>query len=286
MRRVSASPEPVADESRAATSWASVRRAMGASMVHQTRWRIGAGAAWIVGAVAGVAPVALFGDRAPGLVAAAALGAIACAWLAPLIVGPLVAVSVCDDDALGAAPYWHVIGVGWPVRLAARTVAAAGLSLRLFPVAAAGAATAALGSSFGPGGHLVVGISGAPGPAALALGAVTLVVAWTIGALVGAAAVTPARAGLWLAGGVAVTGLAGSLVYFVATLRFVFWAMPAAALWPFDPESFDSAQFAMSVPLPVRLVSGTAWLTVLAALAWRRRHRDPYPTEGERGHHN
>jgi hypothetical protein len=252
-------------------------------MGRQVRWRVAAAVAWVVGAVAGVAPPAFLGDPTPGLGGAALLGVTAIALLAPLLVAPVVALCVCDDDAAGAAPYWHAIGVAVPSRLAARAVVAARLSLRLFPVAVVGALTSALGSAVAGGGGLVAGGRSAPSLQAVALGVGTWIGAVAVGALVGTAAAAPARAVLWLAGAVAVTGLTASLVYFVPAVRVVFWATPGGALWPFDPQSFDSAQFAIAVPGVVRAVSGTTWLAGLGALAWHRRRRHPYPVDGEAG---
>jgi hypothetical protein len=261
-----------------------VRRAAAANsppVRSAARWWVGLGLAWLVGALGAVAPTAFLGEPAAGLAACATLGLVAVAVVAPVLIAPLVASVVCDDDQHQVAAAWHAIGVSPTRRLTARAVAAAGASLRLLAIGAA----AGLAAGAGLAGHgpdpLLVGFQGAPDPEGLVLGAAMLVVSWLLGSLVGAWAVTSVRAVLVLLVSLLATGSVASLLYFVPGLRPLFWATPWAALWPFDPQSFDSAQFAATVPAWVRAASGSAWLTVLAVSTVRRRRIAPYPVPGE-----
>jgi len=252
---------------------ASVRRA--------GRWRGAVVVAWVVGAIGGVAPTAFLGEPPAGLVAAAALGLLAVAMVAPVLIGPLVATLVCDDDEHQVAVAWHGVGVDPRRRISARASAAATASLRLLPVGALGGLLAGAGSAAAAPDPLRVGLAGGPRPMAVLVGVVLVVVSWVLGALVGAWAVTAIRAVLVLLVSLIVTGAVAGLLYFAPSLRLLFWVTPWAALWPFDPQSFDSAQFATSVPVVARVASGWAWLTVLALATVRRRRLVPYPVPGE-----
>ena len=259
-----------------------VGRALLPGVADSRRWWAGVAAAWVVGALAGVAPAAFAGYPPPGLAASALRGALGVAGLAPLVVVPLVAVIVCDDDHEQVAAAWHAVGVGPARRLALRTGAAALISLGLLPVGALAGLVAAIGLATTGADPWSPGWSGGPGPAALGLGAGLLVLAWVIGGLVAAAAVTPSRAVLVLVSSWLVTGAVASLVHFSAGLVVAFRLMPWAPLWPFDPGSSDSAQFAASIPPGTRIVVGLLWLGVLSVVAGCRRRSTPYPIPGER----
>jgi hypothetical protein len=107
------------------------------------------------------------------------------------------------------------------------------------------------------------------------------VLSWVLGALIGAWSANALRAVVVLLVSLLATGAVASLLYFAPGLRVVFWLTPWAALWPFDPQAFDSAQFATPVPVGVRLASGATWLAVLTIATVRRRRRVPYPAVGE-----
>lgn len=266
-----------------APSLADCSRALMPVVGRTRRWSAAVVAAWIVGAVAGIAPTAFQGYRAPGLVASAMWGLVAVAFLAPLVITPIVATVVCDDDHHQVAYAWHGVGVNPVRRMLARTVAAARVSLGLLLVGAVAGLAAGVGLAASGRDPLVLGWSGGPGPVGIAVGAAVLLLAWTIGGLLAAAAaVAPARALLALVLTWLITGVVASLVHFSPRLGLVFRLTPWAALWPFDPGSSDSAQFAAAIPLGARLAGAVGWLTILAAtVAWRRR-LVPYPGPGER----
>ena len=265
-----------------APSLADCTRALIPVMGRTRRWSAAVVAAWIVGAVAGVAPTAFQGYRAPGLVASAMWGLVAVALLAPLVITPIVATVVCDDDHHQVAYAWHGVGVSPVRRMLARTVAAARVSLGLLLVGAVAGLAAGVGLAASGRDPLVFGWSGAPGPVGIAVGAAVLLLAWTIGGLLAAVAVAPARALLALVLSWLITGVVASLVHFSPQLGLVFRLTPWAALWPFDPGSSDSAQFAAAIPLGARLVGAAGWLAILAATAAWRRRLAPYPGPGER----
>lgn len=256
--------------------------ATGPSVRAAARWRVGAVAAWVVGAVGAMAPTAFLGEPAAGVLAAPALGLVAVAVVSPLLIAPLMASDVCDDDQFQVAAAWHCIGVTPARRMIGRALAAARASLRLLSIGAVAGLLAGLGSAVGGADPVRPGLAGGPSPTMLLLLAPALLtLSWVLGPLVGAWAVTTLRTLVVLVVGLLVTGAVGSLLYFAPGLRVAFWLTPWAALWPFDPQSFDSAQFATSVPLAARVVSGAAWLGLLAAATVRRRRRVPYPTAGE-----
>jgi hypothetical protein len=227
-----------------------------------------------------MAPTAFLGEPAPGLAASALLGMVAVAVVAPVVIAPLVATVVCDDDQHQVSAAWHAAGVAAGPRLVGRALAAARASLGL--VALGGVAGVLTGAGMAAqASHRSWWLEGAPGVGGVALGAGLLGLSWVLGLLVGAWAVTSVRAVTALLVSLIATGAVASLLYFVPGLRTVFWATPWAALWPFDPQSFDSVQFATTVPVAARVVSGAGWLAVLAAAAVGRRRRDPYPVPGE-----
>ncbi|MGZ4715877.1 MAG: hypothetical protein ACXWCB_04155 [Acidimicrobiales bacterium] len=246
-----------------------------------SRWRAGAVVAWVVGAIGAVAPTAFLGEPAAGLTAAAALGLLAVALVAPLLVTPLVATVVCDDDQHQVAAAWHSVGVAPTRRIAGRAVAAARASLRLLLVGALAGLVAGTASAVGGPDPVRFGLAGGPHPTGALLGVGLGLRSWVLGALVGAWSTSALRALVVLLVSLLATGAVASLLYFAPGLRVVFWLTPWSSLWPFDPQSFDSAQFATTVPVPARLASGTAWLAVLAASTVRRRRRVPYPSVGE-----
>ena len=261
-----------------------VRRAAAASsppVRSVARWWAGRGLAWVVGALGAVAPTAFLGEPAAGLAACAVLGLVAVAVVAPVLIAPLVASVVCDDDQHQVSAAWHAIGVAPTRRLTARGVAAAAASLQLLVLGAVGGLAAGAGLAANGPDPLLIGLRGAPGPDGLVLGAAMVALSWLLGSLVGAWAVTSVRAVLALLVSLLATGAVASLLYFAPGLRPLFWATPWAALWPFDPESFDSAQFAATVPAWVRAASGSAWLAVLAVSTVHRRRLAPYPVPGE-----
>jgi len=265
-----------------APSLANCSRALIPVVGRTRRWSAAVVAAWIVGAVAGIAPTAFQGYRAPGLVASATWGLVAVAFLAPLLITPIVATVVCDDDHHQVAYAWHGVGVSPVRRMLARTAAAARVSLGLLLVGAVAGVAAGVGLAASGRDPLVLGWSGAPGPVGIAVGAALLLLAWTIGGLLAAAAVAPARVLLTLVLTWLITGVVASLVHFSPHLGLVFRLTPWAALWPFDPGSSDSAQFAAAIPLGARLVGAAGWLAILATTAAWRRRSTPYPSPGER----
>ncbi len=269
--------------SRFGSSWPVVRRALRLPSRRARRWWIAAAGAWVAGALGGVAPAAFVGDPSPGLAASAVLGLVTVAFLSPLLVTPVMATLIADDDRTQLASALHTAGVNAPVRLVARTVTTAEASLALLTVGALAGVVSGLGSGLRSSDGFASGLRSAPALSGVVAAATVLVVGWVLAVLVATAAVTPVRSLLVLVVSFLVTGVVASFVYFVPALRPVFWCMPWAALWPFDVESFSSAQFAASIPVVVRLASGGAWLAILAGLALRRLVVDPYPTATEPG---
>jgi hypothetical protein len=259
--------------------------ACGPSVRSASRWWLGRASAWVVGAVGAVAPTAFLGEPAAGVAASAALGLVAVAVLAPALITPLLASVVCDDDQHQVSAAWHAIGVAPSRRLAARAVAAAGASLGLLGIGALAGLLAGVGLALGGPDPVRLGFEGAPSVDGLLLGGALLALSWVLGALVGAWAVTTVRAVTVLLVSLLATGAVASLLYFVPGVRPVFWATPWAALWPFDPEAFDSAQFAVAVPVPVRALSASGWMALLLVSTVRRRRRTPYPVPGEARRH-
>ncbi len=237
--------------------------------------------AWIVGALGALTPPAFLGEPAAGLVAAAALGLVAVAFVAPVLITPLVATVVCDDDQHQVSAAWHVIGVTPTARIVGRSLAAARASLRLLVIGAVAGLLAGLGAARAGPDPVDLAWRGGPSSLAVVLALGLLVLAWVLGALVGAWAVTALRALVLLVVSMLITGAVASLLYFVPGLQVAFWCTPWSAVWPFDPQAFDSAQFATSVPVTARVISGAAWLVLLAASTVRRRRRLPYPAAGE-----
>ncbi len=258
-----------------------VAAAVGPSVQSAARWRVGMVVAWVVGAVGAVAPTAFLGEPAAGLGAAPLLGLVAVAMVAPVLIAPLVASVVCDDDQFQVSPAWHSIGVTPSRRMIGRAGAAGGASLRLLAVGVVAGLLAGAGSAIGGPDPVRLGLDGGPSPSAGLLAAGLVVLSWVLGALVGAWAVSTLRTLVVLVVGLMITGAVASLLYFAPGLRPAFWLTPWAALWPFDPQSFDSTQFATSVPIGVRLLSGAAWIVLLTGSAVRRRRRVPYPIAGE-----
>ena len=254
----------------------------GPSVRSAARWRVGMVVAWVVGAIGAVAPTAFLGEPAAGLGATPLLGLMAVAVVAPVLIAPLVASGgvrrrpvpgvarvaqhrrrpVASDDRASrrrqpgpaCACWWSAPSRGWWPAAGRRSAG---------PIASA--------SGFG--------VSRLRPP--LVVAAVLVALSWVLGALVGAWAVSTLRTLVVLVVGLMITGAVASLLYFAPGLRPAFWLTPWAALWPFDPQSFDSTQFATSVPIGVRLLSGSAWLVLLAGSAVRRRRRVPYPIAGE-----
>jgi len=258
-----------------------VALAVAPSVTAGARWRAGAVVAWVVGVIGAVAPTAFLGEPTPGLAAAALLGLLAVALVAPLLVTALVATVVCDDDQHQVSVAWHSIGATPSRRLSGRTVAAARASLRLPAIGAVAGLVAGTGAAIGGTDPARLGLAGAPHLGALLLGAALVVLSWLLGGLVGAWSTSALRALVVLLVSLLVTGAVASLLYFAPGLGPLFRLTPWAALWPFDPQSFDSAQFATTVPAVARVASGSAWLALLAAGTVRRRRRVPYPTPGE-----
>ena len=180
------------------------------------------------------------------------LGVVAVAVVAPVLIAPLVASVVCDDDQFQVSAAWHSVGVTPTRRIVGRSLAAARASLRLLGVGGLAGALAGIGAAVAGLDPVHVDLRGGPGPPVVVV-----------------------------ALGMLITGAVASLLYFAPGLRVAFWCTPWAALWPFDPQAFDSAQFATSVPLGARVASGGAWLVLLAASTVRRRRRVPYPAAGE-----
>lgn len=257
------------------------RHAVAPSGRRLVRWWVAAGLAWWVGALGGVSPSAFLGDPAPGLLAAALLGAAAVSYLSPVLILGVMATVVADDDRYGLAAPLHVAGIDAPTRLVGRGLACARTSLALIGVGLVGGMAAAVGLAVRSPDGLTWGIRSSPSPAGLVTAAAIVVASWIVAVLVATAAVTPTRAVVVLAVAFSVTGVVASFVYFVPAMRPVLWCMPAAAVWPFDAESFNSAQFAVSVPAGARLGSGAAWTVVLALFALRRLVTQPYPSTGE-----
>jgi hypothetical protein len=245
------------------------------------RWWLAAAGAWVAGAVGGVAPTMFLGDPSPGLAASAALGLLAVAFLSPLLVTPTMATLVADDDVTQVSVAMHTAGLGVRTRIPAHAAVTAETSLILPALGAVAGVVAGLGLAHRSADPFAVGLRSAPTVGGALAGLGVVLASWALAVLVATAAVTPTRALAVLVLGFVVTGLVGSFVYFVPALRPLFWVMPWAALWPFDLESFDSAPFAASIPVAVRLASGAAWLTVLAAAAVRRLRVAPYPTTSE-----
>ena len=258
-----------------------VAGALGPAVRAGARWRVAAVLAWIVGALGAVAPTAFLGEPAAGLLAAPVLGVVAVAVVAPVLIAPLVASVVCDDDQFQVSAAWHSIGVTPTRRIVGRSLAAARASLRLLGVGGLAGALAGIGAAVAGPDPVHVDLRGGPGPPVVVVALGLLALAWLLGALVGAWAVSALRALVTLLVGMLITGAVASLLYFAPGLRVAFWCTPWAALWPFDPQAFDSAQFATSVPLGARVASGGAWLVLLAASTVRRRRRVPYPAAGE-----
>jgi len=265
-----------------APSLAACRRAMVPSIVAGRRRRVTWLVAWVVGAIAGIAPTAFQGYAAPGLLASAGWGAVGVALLAPLVITPFVAVVVCDDDHHQVAHAWLALGVNPRRRLVARTTAAAQVSLRLLPVGAVAGLVAGLGLAASGRDPLRWGWPGGPTLPTVVLAGALVGLAWVIGGLIAAAAVVPSRAAVVLIASWLVTGVVASLVHFSPDLGGLFRLTPWAALWPFDPQVSDSAQFAASIPVTARLVAGASWLGLLAATAGWRRRTTPYPIPGDR----
>ena len=279
---------PVGSRASAPTSWSAPPRSWLTSVLRAyralrspsrraRRWWIAGVGAWVTGALGGMAPSAFVGDPSPGLGAAALLGAVAVALLSPLLVTPVMATLIADDDRTQLAAALHHAGVNAPARLLARTAAAIRVNGALLVVGASAGVAAGLGVAHSSADGFVLGWRSAPTPSGVLVAAAVLVVAWVLALLVATAAITPVRSLLVLVVSFLLTGVVASLVYFVPALRPVFWCTPWAALWPFDAGSFSSAPFAASIPVVVRLRSGAVWLAILAAAGIRRLRHDPYP---------
>jgi hypothetical protein len=267
---------------RSPPSLADLCRSLAPRVARGRGWWAGVAAAWLIGAGAGVAPTAFQGYPAPGLMASALWGLVGVALLAPLVITPMVATVVSDDDRHQIAYAWHGLGVSPTRRLLARTLAVAGVSLALPLVGAMAGLLAGVGLAVSGRDPLVFGCSGGPALATLVLGAGLLLLAWVIGGLLAAATVVASRALLVLVLSWLVTGAVASVTHFSPSLGVVFRTTPWAALWPFDPASSNSAQFAVSIPAASRLIGGAIWLGVLALAAWWRRRVTPYPVPAER----
>jgi len=244
-------------------------------------WHLAAGVAWVVGALGGVATVALLGDVGPGLLGAAMGGGVACALVAPVVMVPFVAVACAVDDRTGAAAHWHVAGVRSRRRMGQRAAGAARSLAGLCLLGAAAGLLAGLGlGATGPDG-VVAGLRAAPpwpvvGVAAAAVG-LSLVIGLLLAAAVGDASLAAA---LWVGAGLA-TGAWSTVAVFVPALRLTFFAMPWASIWPFTPSLVDAPYLAQAISPAARAASAVGWSAVLVAVARRRLRRDPYPTPHE-----